>query len=531
MSLTASNRRPWLLQLLRPLLVCGCAIAGALLGALLCWQVVTHLVGKRLDAHSTELLQRALDLDHEILETLDRFNRQPGPLCGDGAFKKMRVAVYQTRYIKDIGRVRDGALQCSASLFQVDPPLRVPPVDLRTADGRDMSVSELKLLAQGSRAPLVGSGSTRLVLDPAAFGVLPFPDAQVMAGYLGKGHGGYLPLYGTPMSLTPADLRRGQRVDRDGVLSYPQCALDRGVCVASGLSKTSLLEDQWPLMLLGMALGGVAGAALGVSLLLWQSRRHSMEGRLLRAIEHEALDVEYQPVVRIEDGGVVGAEALVRWRDSDGRMVPPSRFIPIAEDNGCIRRITKLVIERVLQDFSDLLRAPGEFRINVNISASDLDDEAFHLALAQALGHAGVDADRLCIELTEHSTAAREVAISGTRRLRALGHRVYIDDFGTGYSSLAYLGQLDVYALKIDRSFTETIGTDSMKVTLVPQIIDLARTLRMQVVVEGVETRAQVDYLRAIDYPLYGQGWWFGRPMSAQALRQRLQEERLRASS
>lgn len=509
---------------MQPLLVCGCAVAGALLGALLCWQVVTHLVGNRLNAHSAEMLRRALDLDQEILETLARFNRQTGQLCGDSEFEQMRAAVYRTRYIKDIGRARDGLLLCSASLFLVNPPLRVPPADLRTADGRDMSVSQLKLLAQGSRAPLVGSGATRLVLDPAAFGVLPFPDARVMAGYLGNGNGGYLALYGTQMPLTPSDLRRGRRVDREGVLSYPKCAIDRGVCVASSLDKTSLLEDQWPLVLLGMALGGIAGTALGVALLLWQSRRHSMEGRLLRAIDQEALHLEYQPLVRIEDGSVVGAEALVRWRDRDGRMVPPSRFIPIAEDNGCIRRITKLVIERVLQDFSDLLRAPGEFRINVNISASDLDDDAFHLTLAQALGQARVDADRLCIELTEHSTAAREVAISGTRRLRALGHRVFIDDFGTGYSSLAYLGQLDVYALKIDRSFTETIGTDSMKVTLVPQIIDLARTLGMQVVVEGVETRAQLDYLCEIDYPLYGQGWWFGRPMSAQALRQRLQE-------
>ncbi|MHC9084645.1 EAL domain-containing protein [Luteimonas sp. RIT-PG2_3] len=525
MSLTASTRGPWLPQLLRALLVSGCAMAGGLLGAVLCWQAVTSLAEQRLGAYSGLLLDRALDLDREVLLTIARFNGQPGQMCSDAEFEQLRETVYRTYYIKDIGRVRNGDLVCSASLFRVSTPRHVGVPDLRTADGRDLSLSQLQLLAHGSRAPTMGRGDTRVVLDPAAFRILPFPDAQVMVGYLGEGSGGYLSLYGTPMRLTPADLRAGTPFDRDGALFYPQCALDRGVCVASSQRKTSLLENQWPLMLVGTLLGAIAGTALGVSILLWQSRRQSMEARLQRAIANDALEVEYQPVVRIDDGAIVGAEALVRWRDRDGRMVPPARFIPIAEDNGSISRITTLVIRRVLRDFADLLVQPGEFRINVNISANDLDNSRFHLELAQALALSGVTADRLCIELTEHSTAAREVAISGTRRLHELGHRVYIDDFGTGYSSLAYLSELDVHALKIDRSFTSTIDTDGMKVTLVPQIIDLARTLHMQVVIEGVETQAQVDYLRAIGYPLFGQGWWFGRPMTAAAFRQRIADE------
>jgi len=272
-------------------------------------------------------------------------------------------------------------------------------------------------------------------------------------------------------------------------------------------------------------LGAGAGAAVGLALLLAHLRRHSLEGRLLRAIDQDALEVEYQPVVRISDSALVGAEALVRWRDRDGRMVSPARFIPIAEENGSIGRITQLVFRRVADDFGDLLAAPGGFRINVNISAADLDDSRFHDGIARTLDVAGIARERIGIELTEHSTAAREIAATGTRRLREQGHRVYIDDFGTGYSSLSYLAELEVHALKIDRSFTRTIGTDAFKVSLVPQIIDLARTLGLQVVIEGVETEAQRDWLRAVDYPLYAQGWLFGRPMPAAAFRELLAQQ------
>jgi len=317
-------------------------------------------------------------------------------------------------------------------------------------------------------------------------------------------------------------LRAGALIDHDGVLMHPRCAAGRSICVVATLAKEEVLEAQWPLLLVCTLLGAGAGAAIGLGLLMSHLRRHSLEGRLLRAIDRDALEVEYQPVVRISDGALVGAEALVRWRDHDGRLIPPTRFVPIAEANGSIGRITQLVLRRVATDFGDLLSAPGDFRINVNISAADLDDSRFHADMARTLDAAGIARGRIGIELTEHSTAAREIAMSGTKRLEALGHHVYIDDFGTGYSSLAYLAELDLYALKIDRSFTRTIGTDALKVNLVPQIIELARTLGLEVVIEGVETEVQRDWLRGVDYPLYAQGWLFGRPMPAAAFRELL---------
>ncbi|MET0329688.1 MAG: EAL domain-containing protein [Luteimonas sp.] len=504
--------------------IAGFALVGALLAAAVSWQVVVHIAEQRLGGYASMLLERAQELDDEARQTLDTFNRQPQARCTDPELEQMREAVYRTYFVKDIGRVEDGQLRCTGSLFRVPVPPTLAPAQLVTADGLGVSTMELQLLASGSRAPVLALGDTRVILDPLAFRMRPAPDIGFTMGYV-DGAGGFLPLYGAATHFDAATLQAGGALDRDGVLVYPMCAPQRAVCVASSLSKAALFDSQWALLLVCTVLGAGAGAAVGLALLLAHLRRHSLEGRLLRAIDQDALDVEYQPVVRISDGALVGAEALVRWRDRDGRMVSPARFVPIAEENGSIGRITQLVLRRVADEFGDLLAAPSGFRINVNISAADLDNSRFHEGMVRTLDAAGIAPERIGIELTEHSTAARDIAVSGTTRLREQGHRVYIDDFGTGYSSLAYLAELDVYALKIDRSFTRTIGTDAVKVSLVPQIIDLARTLGLQVVIEGVETEAQRDWLRSVDYPLYAQGWLFGRPMPAAAFRERLAQQ------
>lgn len=508
-------------RILRAATIAGFALVGALIAAAVSWQVVIHIAEQRLGGYASMLLERAQALDDEARQTLDTFNRQPLARCTQSELEQMREAVYRTYFVKDIGRVENGQLRCTASLFRVpvSPTLDAP--QLITADGLGVSTMELQLLASGSRAPVLAQGDTRVILDPWAFRLRPSPDIGFAMGYV-DADGGFQPLYGATMPIDAAVLRSKGPQDRDGMLVYPMCAPQRAVCVASSQVKAALFDSQWMLLLVCTVLGAGAGAAVGLTLLLAHLRRQSLEGRLLQAIADDALDVEYQPVVRISDGALVGAEALVRWRDRDGRMVSPARFVPIAEENGSVGRITQFVLRRVAADFGDVLSAPGEFRINVNISAADLDNSHFHDGMTHVLDAAGIAPARIGIELTEHSTAARDIAVSGTRRLHAHGHRVYIDDFGTGYSSLAYLAELDVHALKIDRSFTRTIGTDAVKVSLVPQIIDLARTLGLQVVIEGVETQAQQDWLREIDYPLYAQGWLFGRPMSAEALRKML---------
>ena len=224
----------------------------------------------------------------------------------------------------------------------------------------------------------------------------------------------------------------------------------------------------------------------------------------------------------------MGAEALARWTAEDGLQVGPDVFVRIAEEKGFVGEITRLVVSRVLRDFAELLRANPDFRVSINVAAADLSDPEFFPMLEQAMKRAGIPARSVVIEITEGSTARRETAIETILALRRLGHSVHIDDFGTGYSSLAYLHDLSVDAIKIDKVFTQAIGTGAAIVAILPQILAMAEALNLEVIVEGIEAEQQADYFANSGRPILAQGWLFGRPVQAAELRTRLAKDRTR---
>jgi sensor c-di-GMP phosphodiesterase-like protein len=272
----------------------------------------------------------------------------------------------------------------------------------------------------------------------------------------------------------------------------------------------------------------MSGALIGLLFPMLYSRNKSVEQQLIRAIRADALTVVYQPIVDIATGHIVEAEALVRWTDEYKNAVSPDVFVKIAEERGFVGVITKLVLRHVLRDFGATMRARSTFRVNVNIAAADLADSDFLPMLDNALADAEVSPRNLGIEITESYTARQQVAKNAILRLRRKGHYVAIDDFGTGYSSLAYLHDLSVDAIKIDKAFTKAIGTDAVTVSILPQILTMAETLKLRVVVEGIETQVQADYFAASNQNIHAQGWLYGRPIPSRLFLQMLDEEEAR---
>jgi sensor c-di-GMP phosphodiesterase-like protein len=171
------------------------------------------------------------------------------------------------------------------------------------------------------------------------------------------------------------------------------------------------------------------------------------------------------------------------------------------------------VVRHALRDFAEIIHDNPDFRLSINVAAADLSDPAFLPMLAVALKQAGVPAQNLAIEITESSTARHQMAKEAIRGLRQRGHSVHVDDFGTGYSSLSYLQDLSIDTIKIDRSFTQTIGTQAVTVGILPQILAMAAVLNLGVIVEGVETSQQASYFAGVDSTIQAQGWLFGRPV------------------
>jgi diguanylate cyclase (GGDEF)-like protein len=248
--------------------------------------------------------------------------------------------------------------------------------------------------------------------------------------------------------------------------------------------------------------------------------RLSIEAGLHRAVEKDELVLHYQPSIRLADGTLVGVEALVRWHRPGHGMVPPAEFIPIAEETGLIIPIGTWVLEeacRQAAEWRSVLNGEGP-RVAVNVSALQLTQSAFPDRVADVLAGTGLPASALCLELTESvlindSGSARMALVA----IRAQGVTVSLDDFGTGYASLGYLQQYPVDELKVDRSFVSQLGPDFDRGAIVRSVVDLAHSLRMSVVAEGVETLDQLVALRRMGCDM-AQGYYFSKPVPAEEL-------------
>jgi diguanylate cyclase (GGDEF)-like protein/PAS domain S-box-containing protein len=248
------------------------------------------------------------------------------------------------------------------------------------------------------------------------------------------------------------------------------------------------------------------------------AERLSLEIGLRTAIERNELFLQYQPQVDMASGRVVGVEALVRWQHPERGLVPPLKFIPVAEETGQIEAIGSWVLDQALAQVARW-RADGlpQLRVAVNMSAHQLRGDGFVAEVAQGLQRHGLPGEALELEVTE-SVAMRDPQRTGhlLRQLRALGVALAIDDFGTGYSSLAYLKQLPLSCLKLDRSFVMDIEHDPNDAAISAAAIQLAHSLGLAVVAEGVENTAQMAYLRNLHCDL-AQGYFISRPMAADA--------------
>jgi diguanylate cyclase (GGDEF)-like protein len=245
------------------------------------------------------------------------------------------------------------------------------------------------------------------------------------------------------------------------------------------------------------------------------------ETDLRRAVERDEFRVVYQPILSLPTGEVAGFEALVRWQHPERGLVPPSEFIPVAEETGLIVEIGRRVLFescRQLREWQAGGLVHARLHVSVNLSGKQFAQADLAASVAGALGETGLDPRCLRLEITESVVMANaEAACSTLDALRALGIGVSIDDFGTGYSSLSYLHRFPVDTLKIDRSFISRMGQPDEYGEIVRTILTLASNLGMGVVAEGVETARQAEMLGELGCE-YAQGFLFARPLDPGAV-------------
>nr|WP_232350746.1 EAL domain-containing protein [Xanthomonas citri] len=463
----------------------------------------------QLAALSIRRTETAFDEAHGILLSMAASRLSP---CSPAHLAQMRALVLTSHYIVELGRFQQGRLSCTSwgQLRNTIPQ--------RTADfvvKRGIAVTTRLLPLANPQRPLMALqlGEYNVLINPDTLADINIPPGLQLA--IGTPDGQILSSTGTAAEhllidptakREPGDLMlsqvlfgRDRRGDWSAVVTEPVAYL-RGPLAAA----------RWQLVPVGIAM-----ALLLVGAVLWVSRRRlSPLARLGIAVQRGEFIVHYQPIIALDSGACVGAEALVRWQQPDGVLVPPDAFIPLAEQSGLILPITDLVVAEVLRELGPTLAADPALHVAINVSADDIKSGRVQGVLAQALRGTGVDSGQLWVEATERSLMDIDAARATITHLRGAGHTVSIDDFGTGYSSLQYLQGLPLDALKIDKSFVDTIGTHSATSAVTAHIIEMAKTLRLRTIAEGVERQEQLDYLRAHGVDL-AQGWLFSRALPA----------------
>jgi sensor c-di-GMP phosphodiesterase-like protein len=517
-----------LVALAATLLAACCGVgAGYVLGGGLALRQAKH----QIQEDAAGLIAEEIATLREAFATMEKMHSSPYPYCSAAEIGYFRKLLFQTDYLSDAGRMRGGIIDCSSVLGHANLPreplkpvivmgsgVRVyretSPLQVRNKPTFGLQVDDLYVVINSNTGRPEGSPPFHFILT-----VIPA-------------------LHRSPVRLLstspqPNDAlftREGLSRKRD-TLYFTLCTSDTLSCVTTYTTISQALRADRSLLRICMALGGLTGALFGVILSIFYRRNRSMEQQLRRAIRKDKLRVEYQQIVSLASGRIVGAEALARWTDEDGFAVGPDIFIKIAEERGFVGAITRLVMRHVLRDFAATFRSHPDFQLSINVAATDLADPRFLPMLEHALKRAGVAARSVAIEITESSTARYEAAIAAILLLHQRGHSVHVDDFGTGYSSLSYLHDLAVDAIKIDRTFTQSIGTEAVTAGILPQILAMAEALNLQVIVEGIETSQQAEYFAAQAQPILGQGWLFGRAVTSEEFHRLLAEDEKQAQA
>lgn len=451
--------------------------------------------------------EKVLRQGKDALDEMENFNGEP---CTPDHLLAMRRVSYVNRYIQEMIYL-DGLRPRCSSLESLSNEGLFPQVAKVTRDGYRVWLTAQNDIGLRRTMLALGHKHHVVMIDPQSLiDVLPFGNWSIDTALIGTDSERVI---ASSFELSPALWQRLKPIGDEqlrfqgamyNVKHYPQL----GVAIVTVASLTPLEKTWHRQLLIWLPFGLLISILLAIFLLRYLRRLQSPRQRLLDAINARDIVVNYQPIVALSNGKMVGAEALARWPQLDGSVLTPDVFIPLAEETGLMPRLTRLIIEIVFENLGDWLRQHPEMHVSINLDPGDLTSAALPELLREHLTRWQLSPAQIALELTERGFADPEISAPAIDALRKAGHAIYIDDFGTGYSSLSYLQNLNVDILKIDKSFVDALEYKNVT----PQIIEIAKALDIAMVAEGIETERQQTWLREHGVQ-FGQGWLYSKAL------------------
>lgn len=504
--------RPWVLATLAALAIALVLCAGS-------FTLVKHALqqseSEQMNARGERFLDRLEQIFGQLREGVDQLVAQPSRRCDATMMAALNQVGFDYRFVFEAAFV-EGSRSCSSRPGRTAGDLTRAPDILGPTYSYWLNTSTEP--NDNLAALMLGRGDFRVSTSRGHLtDVVDLSDNGSLLVLLDKGQRA-VPVLGPPQVWPPTrhwppSSGEALTVTADRLIyrmstKSPDYQL---VLITPRLNLMARMNS--PLLLLFPASLLIA-AFVGWCVLVLVRQRRTLNGELQGALRRGEIRVLYQPIFDLSSRRCVGAEALVRWRRPDGTLTSPDLFIPLAENNGLIREITDFVLQQLLEQLGQVLRANPHLYISVNLAACDVIEPRIGEVVGQLLDLYRVSPCQIAFEVTERGLIDVVPARQNLQGLRELGHKVLIDDFGTGYCSLAYLQTLPVDCLKIDKAFIDALGHDAASSGVAPHIIRMAHALDLKVIAEGIESEAQAQVLNG-EGVNYGQGWLFAHALNA----------------
>jgi len=463
---------------------------------------------------ASDVLQRSEQSTDQTLAIFRELKRAPAQEpCSPDTIRLMGKLDLGSDQVQAVGFVQNDRLLCSSygkHDVAVGPPLYTTPYGTQTRTGVEFAVYPgLKFLLITD----VQSGYTTAIHPNRPLDVFTL-DPEISVGvfstvsrksviHRGVAKPQWLDRLGEANAAAFVDGEHLVAIKRSEKYALAAFAVVPSVRITAGLWRSGLTL---------VPIGAIAGLLLAAAVAFVVRQQLAMRSLIKVALKRNEFFLEYQPIMDLRDGRCVGAEALIRWRRPDGQVVRPDVFIPVAEEAGLISAITKRVMDLVARDAAKLLRLRPALHIAINLSARDLQTEETGQLVRDLVRRMEVQPHNVIVEATERGFMQAEIAHRIMADLHDSNIRIAIDDFGTGYSSLSYLQRFKLDYLKIDKSFVDTMGGEAATSQVAHHIIEMAKSLSLEMIAEGVETEAQLRYLQQRGVQ-YAQGWLFSKAL------------------
>lgn len=492
---------------------------GALCLLLIGQVVIARMDQDKLNDYGDVLIRRANDVAMQSEQAMHDAGYFSPPPCSDDDLFQLRFLTYKYRYALDIARLRDGKLICSAERGVISPPVALPKPDIVENNTRLWRAVK-GLVDPRIEMDISNQGDIAVFTSPYAFldFSLPAPGYSALMTTKDESHiyqsfGAENEKYSRQKSAWYSQYRLGY-----------QCSKLYNICIYVSLNSSGIFALSPYVSVILALLGGILCGSLSLAIFLLIERNRSFSKQVYSAVCGKQLHVNYQPLVCLHNHKMVGAEVLVRWTNNKGENIPPDVFIPVAEQLGIIGEITRQVTHMALEELKDILVMNRKFYLSINLDINDILNSEFQSYLDELVERLGIAREQIMLEITERSTANHNVMSERLSVFHDAGYKIALDDFGTGYSNLSYLTVMPFDVIKIDKMFTDAIGTDSVNAKMVEYLFNMMAMFNTKVVVEGIETYEQAVYAGEHCPHAVGQGWYFGKPMNEASFRKYYRE-------